>query len=121
MSRHWAPAFANKWLAIFLMAPFTNSQLMLSEIEYDASLPAMRVRLYGLRHGSADFLVYGNDTYALSSGAQGRTCEKLGDTRWRPLPQDWLAGKSQCVGSAPLGETDVSWWKTPVEPAPSSY
>lgn len=34
------PRLADKWRAIFLMAPFTNSQLMLSEIEYDASLPA---------------------------------------------------------------------------------
>jgi len=115
------PRLPDKWHAIFLMAPFTNSQLMLSDIEYDASLPAMRVRLYGLRRGSADFFVYSTDTYALSSGAQGTTCEKLGDTSWRPLPQDWLAGQSRCVGSAPLGETNVSWWKTPVEPAPSSY
>jgi len=46
---------------------------------------------------------------------------EVGDTGWRPLPRDWLSPESQCAGTAPLGETDVDWWKTPTDPAPSSY
>jgi hypothetical protein len=89
---------------------------------YDASLPAMRVKLYGLRHGSLDFFITDPDTYVLSSqGGAVSACEKLGDTGWRPLPPDLLLPRSRCVGSAPLGKTDVQWWKTPIEPAPSSY
>ena len=37
------PATAPKWRGVFLMAPFTGSQLALSEIIYDGSLPAMLV------------------------------------------------------------------------------
>jgi hypothetical protein len=29
--------------------------------------------------------------------------------------------QSKCVGTAPLGKTDVDWWKTPTAPRPSSY
>src|ERR1051325_273102 len=85
------PQLPAKWHAVFLMAPFTNSQLVLSEIEYDASLPATRVRLHGLRRGSLDLLITDPGTYVLSSqdGAIA-ACEKLDDTGWRPLPQDWL-------------------------------
>lgn len=81
------PQLPNKWHAAFLMAPFTNDQLVLSDIVYDASLPAMRVNLYGLRHGSLDLFITDPDTYVLSSqhGAAS-TCENLRDTGWRPLP-----------------------------------
>jgi len=115
------PQRPNKWHAAFLMAPFTNDQLVLSDIVYDASLPAMRVKLYGLRHGSLDLFITDPDTYVLSSQHGAASGENLGDTGWRPLPQNLLSPRSQCVGSAPLGRTDVQWWKTPVEPAPSSY
>ncbi len=116
------PRLSDKWRALFLMAPFTNAQLVLSDIVYDGSLPAMRIKLYGLRSGSLDLFITRSDTYVLSSqGGSVETCEKLGDTGWHPLPQDWLSSQSQCVGSAPLGKTDVQWWKTPIEPAPSSY
>lgn len=115
------PHLPNNWHAVFLMAPFTNAQLVLSDID-DASLPAMRVKLYGLRHGSLDLFITDLDTYVLSSqGGAVSACEKLGDTGWRPLPQDLLSPRSQCVGSSPLGTIDVQWWKTPVEPGPSSY
>jgi hypothetical protein len=104
------------------MAPFTNAQLVLSDIVYDASLPAMRVTLYGLRHGSLDLFITDPDTFVLNSrGGAVSACEKLGDTGWRPLPQDLLSPRSQCVGWAPLGTTDVQWWKTRVEPTPTSY
>ena len=116
------PRLPEKWHAAYLMAPFANAQLVLSDIVYDASFPAMRVKLYGMRHGSLDLFVYGNNTYSLTSSASTVTeCKEIGDTGWRPLPQDWLASQSQCEGSAPIGETDVDWWKTPIEPAPSSY
>ena len=116
------PRLPENWRAIFLMAPFTNAQLVLSEIQYDASLPAMRVKLYGLRSGTLDLFVEGSQTYELESqDSEVRSCEKLGDTGWRPLPQDWLSPRSQCAGTAPLGKTDVDWWKTPTDPKPSAF
>jgi hypothetical protein len=114
------PRLPEKWRGVFLMAPFTNAQLVLSEIQYDASLPAMRVKLYGLLSGRLDLFVEGSETYELASQEnEVRSCEKLGDTGWHPLPQDWLSPQSQCAGTAPLGETDVDWWKTPTDPAPA--
>jgi hypothetical protein len=116
------PRIPEKWRGVFLMTPFTNAQLVLSEIQYDGSLPAMRVRLYGLRGGRLDLFVEGSETYEITSDNDGvRSCAKLGDTGWRPLPQDWLSARSQCAGVAALGKTDVDWWKTPTDPAPSSY
>jgi hypothetical protein len=117
------PRLPERWRGVFLMAPFTNAQLVLSEVQYDGSLPAMRVKLYGLRGGNVDLFVEGSQTYELTSqdNDDGRSCAKIGDTGWRPLPQDWLSARSQCAGTAPLGKTDVDWWKTPTDPAPSSY
>lgn len=114
------PRLPEKWRATYLMAPFTKSQLVLGEIVADTSLSAMRVRLYGVGRGSADLLVLGTNTYVLESDGAAIQCRSLGDTGWRPLPQDWLTASSQCVGSGPVGETAVDWWKTAIEPAPAS-
>jgi hypothetical protein len=82
----------------------------------------MRVKLFGLRRGSADLFVLGAKTYALAAeGSTIKACRELGDAGWRPLPQDWLTSQSQCAGSGALGATAVDWWKTPIEPAPASY
>jgi len=56
------PRLPENWHGIFLMTPFTNAQLVLSEIAYDASLPAMRIKLYGLRSGALDLLIDGSET-----------------------------------------------------------
>src|SRR5262249_19906738 len=116
------PRLPEKWRGVFVMAPFTNEQLVLSEVQYDESLPAMRVRLYGLRAGTLDLFIEGSETYELASrGDEVSSCRKVGDTGWRPLPQDLLSSQSQCAGVAPLGKTDVDWWKSPTDPAPSTY
>src|SRR5215813_4756292 len=116
------PRLPEKWHATYLMAPFTRSQLVLGEIVVDDSISAMRVKLFGLRHGSADLFVSGDRTYALASdGSAVSDCQDLGDTGWRPLDRDWLTPRSRCTGSAPIGETGTDWWKTPIEPKPSSY
>src|SRR5215813_14029237 len=116
------PLLPEKWQATFLMAPFTNAQLAISDIVHDDELRATRMKVYGVRSGALDLFVQGDKTYALhSDGQQITDCEDLGDTGWRPLPRDWLAPQSGCVGSAPLGETEVDWWKTPIAPAPASY
>jgi hypothetical protein len=115
-------ALPERWRASYLMAPFTTGQLVLGDITYDASLPAMRVTLFGLRRGALDLLVVGTDTYLLDrSDGNSPACRRLGDTGWRLLPRNWLTPQSQCVGSAPIGVTDVDWWKTPAERAPAGY
>jgi hypothetical protein len=116
------PRLPVKWRAAYLMAPFTNAQLVLGEIVHDDSISATRVKLYGLRRGRLDLLLYGESTYVLASDDSNIVdCERLGDTGWRPLPRDWLGEQSECAGSAPVGETATDWWKTPIEPQPSSY
>jgi hypothetical protein len=116
------PKLPPHWRATYLMAPFTTGQLLVAEIVHDARLAATRITLYGVKRGSAAFLVTGETTYELTSeGAAVTECRALGDTGWRPLPQDWLGAGSQCAGTAPLLGTPVDWWKTPVDPAPSTY
>jgi hypothetical protein len=116
------PVLPEKWRATYLMAPFTDAQLVLADIESDASLSAMRVRLHGVARGSLDVFVHGNNTYqVVSEGSEIRQCRNLGDTGWRPLPRNWLAPRSRCTASAPIGTTEVNWWKTPIAPAPASY
>jgi hypothetical protein len=75
----------------------------------------MLVKLYGVRSGSVRLLVVGSKTYVLPQDDSDGRCVELGDTGWRPLPRDWLAQGAQCVGSAPLSETSVQWWKTPAQ------
>jgi hypothetical protein len=102
------PRLPQHWRATFLMAPFTTGQLVLAEIVHDASLSATRIKLYGVKRGAADFLVAGNTTYELAAdGDTVAECLDLGDTGWRPLPQDWLTTGSQCAGSAPVLGTAV--------------
>src|SRR5215470_18454764 len=51
------PMLPAKWRGVFLMIPFTPTQLVVGEMIYDAALPAMQVKLYGVRSGAANFLV----------------------------------------------------------------
>jgi hypothetical protein len=116
------PRLPEKWTGTYLMAPFTKGQLVLAEITADAGLSAMRVKLHGVKRGSLDLFVTGNQTYVLETDdASIKQCRALGDTGWRPLPQDLLASSAQCAGTAPVGETEVSWWKTPIAPEPASF
>jgi hypothetical protein len=111
------PLLPVRWHGAYLMAPFTRAQLMVGDVIYEDSLPAMRVKLYGLRSGSADFFVMGRNTYSLTS-EDG--CKDLGDTGWRPLPRKLLAHNAECQGSAPIAGTPVDWWKLPSNPAPAA-
>ncbi len=116
------PRLPERFRALYLMAPFTTGQLVIGEIVHDGPLSATRFTLYGVERGVADFLVTGDGTYLLPSVAtEAKNCTSLGDTGWRPLPADWLTDASRCTGSAPILKTPANWWKTPIEPAPSSY
>ena len=64
------PHLPERWRATYLMAPFVNGQLVLGDIVYEAALPAIRVRLFGLKGGSADVLVTAGTTYALGQGPE---------------------------------------------------
>jgi hypothetical protein len=108
------PTLPERWRATYLMAPFTSAQLVLAEIEHDSELNATRAKLHGLKRGSLDLLVLGTHTYLLQADQQGEPqCHDLGDTGWRPLRRDWLATTAKCVGSAPVGDVEVDWWRTP--------
>ena len=112
------PMLPAKWRGVFLMAPFTPTQLVISEIVYDEALPAMQVRLFGVRSGAANFLVLGDKLFSVSELAADTQCEELEGREWTPLPRDVLAAGARCVGSSPIAETRVEWWKTPSRPAP---
>src|SRR6516164_9846154 len=55
--RVFHPLLPAKWRGVFLMTPFTPSQLIISEIVYDEAVPAMQVKLFGVRSGAANLLV----------------------------------------------------------------
>ena len=111
------PILPAKWRGVFLMTPFTPSQLMVSEIIYDEAVPAMQVKLFGVRSGALNFLVLKDKTFVTEEGPLAR-CEELEQREWDPLPRDLLAPRAQCTGVSPISETLVEWWKTPSEPAP---
>lgn len=113
------PLLPEKWRGLYLMAPFARAQLTLADIVYDDSLNAMRVRLYGLKGGSADFLVKGKETYLLGKDG-AKSCEAMGDTGLRPLPRDLLGREAECEGSAAIGGVMLDWWKTPSSSPPSA-
>src|SRR5258708_39303469 len=74
------PVLPEKWRATYLAAPFSTAQLILADIEHDGTLGATRARLYGLKHGAADFLILGRRTYLLDADDAGTTqCRDLGD------------------------------------------
>jgi hypothetical protein len=112
------PVLPQKWRGAFLMAPFTPTELVLSELVFDGALPAMLVKLYGVRSGSAELFVIGGKTYLLALDGSQRRCEELAHANWTPLPRDLLAEGARCVGEAPVAETPVQWWKTPAPPGP---
>src|SRR5262245_1060202 len=112
------PILPAKWRGVFLMTPFTPSQLMISEIVYDEAIPAMAVKLFGVRSGTANLLVLKDRLYLLSEEGPSARCEELEQREWVPLPRDLLAPRAQCAGVSPILETPVEWWKTPSEPQP---
>ncbi len=115
------PLLPDKWHGTYLMAPFIKAQLTLADIVYDSSISAVRIRLYGLKHGSLDLFIQGRTTFLLARDhVSGEHCMNLGDTGLRPPPRDWLAPNAQCAGSAPVGGVSVDWWKTPSSVAPSA-
>jgi hypothetical protein len=112
------PVLPAKWRGVFLMTPFTPSQLKISEIVYDEAVPAMQVKLFGVRSGAANLLVLKDKIFSLSEESPIAQCDELEQREWTPLPRDLLAPRAQCVGVSPISETPVEWWKTPSEPAP---
>src|SRR5262249_15666643 len=106
------PRLPAKWRGVFLMTPFTTSQLMISEIVYDEAVPAMQVKLVGVRSGAANFLVLNDKTFVTEEGPVA-PCEELEQREWAPLPRDLLAPHAQCAGVSPISETLVEWWQTP--------
>jgi hypothetical protein len=85
------PHLPEQWRGTYLMAPFGKGQLVLADITYDSVMPAMRVKLLGVKGGLMDLLVVGKKTYVLASqGSAPGDCRDLGDTGWRPLPRGWL-------------------------------
>ena len=59
------PLLPKKWRGTYLMAPFIRAQLTLGELVVDGSIPAVRVRLFGLRRGSLDLFIHGRKTFVL--------------------------------------------------------
>ena len=114
------PLLPKKWRGTYLMAPFIRAQLTLGEFVVDGSIPAVRVRLFGLRRGSLDLFIHGRKTFVLPRDQLSGDCLDLGDTGLRPLPSDWVAPAAQCVGSAPVAGLDLDWWKTPSGAASSA-
>ena len=94
------------------MMPFVRQQLDVGEFVYDASLPAMRARLYGLESGAVDLLITNTETYQLSGPPNSpEACIAVG-RKYMPPTASWLSSEAVCDGEAPLVKTRVQWWKT---------
>jgi hypothetical protein len=120
------PQLPEKWFATALLEPFkpprlfASLQLVVGELVYDASVPALRATLTGLQTQSVDLLIAKENNYLLLGPADAPTdCLPIGSL-WAPPSRNWLNDMATCVGEAPLIQTDVQWWKTPAEPKPAS-
>lgn len=118
------PQLPPKWNGVFVLMPFGQGQLAMAEFISDTAVNATRTTLVGFQSGLINVLTVGDQSYTMTfSGGTGGdllSCESLGDTQWRPLPQDLLSSSAQCVGSAPLVQTSVDWWKMPAQTDPAA-
>lgn len=114
------PTLPDRWRASALMEPFTGSQLVVADLSYDSSVPAYEAKMYGVQGGLADILITNSENYLIYDVSENvRLCVAIGN-QWSVPSQDWLSAQADCVGEAPLIKTDVQWWKTPADPAPST-
>jgi hypothetical protein len=109
------PELPERWRAVALMMPFDGGQIDVGELIYDGVLPAMRATIYGLESGTADLLITETETYQLSGPHHAPTgCSALG-RQLAPPARRWLSAQAQCAGQAPVGGTEVEWWRMPSE------
>lgn len=118
------PQLPPKWNGTFVLMPFDQGQPAMAAFISDTSVNATQTTLVGFQSGLINVLTVGDQSYTMTfSGGTGGdllSCESLGDTQWRPLPQDLLSNDAQCVGSAPLVQTSVDWWKMPAQTNPAA-
>jgi len=120
------PRLPQRWRSTALLEPFktprllNSFQLAVGEFTGDTTLPAMRATIHGLQAQSFDLLVAPESTYLLTGPSANPTgCQPLGPI-WQPPSDNWLSDQAQCVGEAPLIETEVEWWKMPAKPDPAT-
>jgi len=107
------PNLPQAFHAIALLTPFNNSQLVVADITYDWSLPAMRITTYGLEQGYADFLYFQNVYFIIDSENGGPPKNFFGPiaTTEQIPPPNWLATfNATCNGVGEVLDVNTNWW-----------
>lgn len=107
------PNLPQAFHAVALLTPFNDSQLVVADIYYDWSLPAMRITTYGLERGYADFLYFLDEYFIIDSENGGPAKNFFGPiaTSERVPPPNWLVGfNASCNGVAPVLGVNSNWW-----------
>jgi hypothetical protein len=109
------PSLPQKFHAVALLTPFNDTQLVVADILYDWSIPAMRITTYGLQQGYADFFYLPGQYFILDSvngGDPKRFFGPISTTEQIPAP-DWLAhtqSPTTCNGTADVLGVSTNWW-----------
>lgn len=107
------PSLPNKFHAIALLTPFTDSQLVVADIYYDWSVQAMRVTTYGLERGYADLLYTPSGYYILDSVNGGNPTQCFGPistTEQVPAPSWLMSYNVTCNGVQEVLGVNTNWW-----------
>jgi hypothetical protein len=107
------PSLPNKFHAVALLTPFTDSQLVVADIYYDWSVQAMRVTTYGLERGYADLLYIPSGYYILDSVNGGDPTQCFGPintTEKVPAPSWLMSYNVTCNGVQKVLGVNTNWW-----------
>ena len=118
------PVLPASWQTGAVLQHFSDGELVVGNLVYDAAAAALRFSLIGLTGGSADYLLTsGGNLFSLSGGYPAPTkCELVAKTALSVPPRSWNNADSTCVGEAPVDDTAMVWWKHKVpeiSPQPS--
>jgi hypothetical protein len=106
------PAFPERWHAIAVLTPNTDSQIWAAEAWYDWSAGAMRVRLCGVEEAGLDLLVVGNELFVIkvADSVVTRAIGPIPTTVAVP-PPNWLADRGMALeGIGDLHGRSCEWW-----------
>lgn len=114
------PLLPKAWQTGAVLQHFSDGELVIGNLVYDVTAPALRFSVIGMSGGSADYLLTDKgNLFSLSGGYPEPTqCELIARTDLVVPTRSWNSAESICVGEAPVADVNLVWWKHKVGEAP---